>query len=163
METASMPEDGGIPINAGDLPIDTVKLEESDVYVGTLEKVVVSARPSKNGVLFCAVQCAVSQGDYEGVTVTINYLPLPIAVHPNASKKEKIYAQNTSAAFGRFCRSFKIKGEIPKVSLSDSESVQRFQEFISKFYGNEGKFMIRNQEFPEGSGRMRSGVSDFVF
>lgn len=153
----------GIPVNAGDLPIDAVQMEESQVYPATLEKVVVASKLSKRGVVYCAVQVSIPEGDYEGMTVALNYLPLPIGVRSDATKKEKIAAQNQSAAFGRFCRSFKITGQVPAVSLASAESINRFHDFMSKFYGNRGKVMIRNQEFPEGSGRQRSGISDFVF
>ena len=72
-------------------------------------------------------------------------------------------AQNNNAAFSRFAKSFKISGPIPPVSLEHPESIQAFQDHISKAYGNRGKFMVQNQEFPQGSGRMRSSISDFVF
>lgn len=156
--------EGEIPINPGDLPTNEITLEESQIYVGSLDRVAVSMKLSKKGVLYCAIQCTVTEGDYEGMGVGTNYLALPIAVRPDASKKEKIYAQNTAnAKFGRFCRSFKIKNELPPVRLEDPESIQRFQDAIAKNYGNIGKFQIQNQEFPEGSGRQRSGISDFVF
>jgi len=159
-----MTEEGMIPVNAGDLPVNEITLEESVVYVGSLDKVAVSMKLSRKDVLYCAIQCTVTEGDYEGMTVGTNYLALPIYVHPNATKKEKIYAQNTAnAKFGRFTRSFKVKGEIQYVKLADPESVQRFQDWMGKHYGNTGKFMIQNQEFPEGTGRQRSGISDFVF
>lgn len=154
---------GEIPINAGDLPVDTVLLEESGVYPCTLERATVSMKPSKKGVLYCAVQVSVTEGDFEGQMLTINYLPLPVAVGPDASKKERILAMNVSAPFGRFCRSFKITGVIPSVSLSNPDSIRNWQDWIEKFYGNNGKVTIRNQEFPEGSGRQRSSLSDFVF
>ncbi len=163
---APTPEfEGGIPIRAGDIPTETVTLEESLVYLGSFGKIAVSSKLSKKDVLYCAVQCTVSAGDYEGMTVTINYLPLPVAAGPNASKKMKIQAQNTSAAFGRFRKSIKIPDSavIPTVRLSEPQTIQAFQDFMAKYYGNSCKFMIKNQEFPEGSGRKRSGLSDFVF
>ena len=151
--------EGGIPVNAADLPTDQVVLEESQVYPVTLDRVAVSLKLSKRDVLYCAAQTTVASGDYEGVPLGINYLPLPVGTHPNASKKEKIQAQNISAMFGRFCRCFGVKGIIPPVSLDDPESIQAFQDFISKFYGNQGKVMVKNQEF---NGRDRSGISDFL-
>lgn len=155
--------EGQIPINAGDLPIDTVTLEESNVYTGYLRRASVSPKPDRNGNVFCALQLEVAQGDFEGVTVQMNYLPLPQALSSDMTKAQKIKAQNLSAPFGRFCRAFKIHGMIPPVSLTDPRSVGIFQEWITQFYDSIGKFTVRNQEFPEGSGRMRSGVSDFVF
>jgi len=154
---------GEIPINVGDLPIDTVLLEESGVYPAALERATVSMKLSKKGVLFCAVQVSVTEGDFEGQMLTINYLPLPVAVGADATKRERIQALNQSAAFGRFCRSFKITGAMPPVSLTNPDSIRAWQDWIEKYYGNNGKVTVRNQEFPEGSGRMRSGLSDFVF
>lgn len=153
----------GIPVNPSDLPTDQVTLEESQVYPAILEKVAVSMKPSKRGVLYCAVQVSIPSGDYEGIILMQNYLPLPIGTHPNASKKEKVFAQNTSASFARFAKSFKINKMLPPVNLARPETVQAFQDEIAKFYGNSGKIMVQNQEFPEGSGRRRSSVSDYVF
>jgi hypothetical protein len=153
--------EGGIPINVGDLPVNEINLEESQIYSGSLDRVAVALKESKRGLLYCAVQCTVTEGDYEGMTVGTNYLALPIGVRDDASKKEKIYAQNNAnAKFGRFCRAFKIKGEAPAVSLSNPDSIQAFQDWIAKSYGNVGKFQVQNQEF---NGRMRSGIADFVF
>ncbi len=153
----------GIPINPADLPTDGVTMEESQVYPAILEKATVSMKLSKKDVLYCAVQVSIPDGDYEGMVVSLNYLALPIGLPADASKKEKIHAQNLGAPFARFLRSFKITAIMPPVSLGRPDSLQAWQDWVAKAYGNRGKIMIKNQEFPEGSGRMRSGISDFVF
>lgn len=153
----------GIPINPSDLPIDAVTMEESQVYPAILEKATIAMRLSKKDVLYCAVQVSIPDGDYEGMIVSANYLALPIPLRPESTKKDKIHATNIGAPFARFSRSFKLPGGMPQVSLARPDTVQAWQKWIAKAYGNRGKIMIKNQEFPEGSGRMRSGISDFVF
>ena len=154
--------EGHIPIDINDLPIDTVPLDESAVYTGILKRATVSPRPDKNGYAFAAIQLEVTEGPYEGRTVMGNYLPLPVSIHEDMSKAERIRAMDKSVAFARFCRAFRVKGTMPPVSHADPTSLADWQEWITQFYDNTGKFTIRNQEFPEGSGRLRSGVSDFV-
>ena len=155
--------EGMIPINAEDLPIDSVPMEESSVYNGYLRKATISPKLSKKDVLYCALQLEVADGDYEGRTVMLNYLPLPVGISPDASKAQRIKIQEQNQAFGRFVKAFKISGRIPSVSLSNPDSLTAWQAWIEPFYDKVGKFTIRNQEFPEGSGRLRSSVSDFVF
>jgi len=156
-------ESGQIPVNAGDLPIDVVTMEESGIYVGILKQVVINPKLSKKQqIIFCMASLEVAEGDYEGRTVNHNYIPLPVAVTPDMNKAQRIRAIDLSVPFRRFSAAFRITGIIPPVkSLADAEGIRAWHEWISKFYGNQAKFQIRNQEFPEGSGRMRSGVSDF--
>lgn len=155
--------EGQIPIGINDLPIDTVPLSESDVYSGVLNKSTISPKLDKKGNIFASVQIEVSLGDFEGRTVMLNYLPLPVPIREDMSKGERIRAQDRAVAFARFCRAFRITGNMPSVSFAAPDSITAWQEWIEKFYGNNGKFTVKNQEFPEGSGRLRSGVNDFVF
>lgn len=156
---------GQIPVNASDLPIDTPPLEESSVYDVVLKKVVLNPRKSKEGtgVAFCKLQCEVVGGDFDGAFLPLNYLPLPIALEDGMTKGERYQANKVSVAFGRFCRSFKITGEVPGVDLLDPDSSSQWQDWISQFYESTGKVTIRNQEFPAGSGRLQSGINDFIF
>ena len=154
---------GEIPINPGDLPIDGINLEESVVYTGELRRATISPKLDRNGNVYCAVQLEVADGDYEGMNVAMNYLPIPNPISEDAPKRDRIKAHNQAVSFGRFCRAFKIDGAMPAVKAGDSESYNRWQDWVSQFYGRTGKFTVQNQEFPEGSGRMRSGVRDFVF
>ena len=155
--------DGYIPTNVEDLAVDTVPLEESAVYSGLLRKATINPKVDKNGYIFAALQLEITDGDYEGRTVMMNYLPLPTPFTDDMSKAERIKAQDKSTTFARFCRAYGIKGKMPAVALHDRDSIASWQEWVTRFYGNNGKFTVRNQEFPEGSGRLRSGVSDFVF
>lgn len=159
--------DGEIPVNAGDLPIDAPEMDDAGVYTGELKKFTVSPKLDKNDKVYGSLQVEVTQGDFEGYTVMMNYLPLPIRVGENASKGQQVRATLNNVAFGRFVRGFGIKGEIPSVKSVNGqpsrEGVQAFTEFMDMFIGNTGKFTIQNQEFPAGSGRMRPGVKDFVF
>jgi len=161
--------EGMIPVNAGDIPIDVVTMEESGIYNGILRQVVINPKLSKKQQLvFCMAHIEVADGDYEGRTVNHNYIPLPINVTQDMSKAQRIRAMDISTAWGRFQNAFRITGDIPTLPLvgyekflQNAEGIRAWHEWVSKFYGNQGKFQIRNQEFPEGSGRMRSGVSDF--
>lgn len=158
-----MEEFEGIPVNLSDLSVDAPVMEESQVYSAVLEKVAVSMKPDKGGRVFCSVQCSIPDGDYEGYVVQTNWLVLPYGVRPDASKRAKIQQQKDCAPFTRFARSFRITGTPPVVSLGRPESIQAFQDWIAKSYGNRGKIMIQNQEFPQGSGRKRSGINEWIF
>lgn len=151
--------EGQIPVNAEDLPLETALLEESEVYTAEFTKFALAMKLDKQGGMYGAAQFVVTDTDYEGQTLMLNWLPLPTSVHPDASKRERIAAQNRSVTFGRFCKAFKITGRIPSVNLHDSDSMSAFQDWISQFYGNTGKITVRNQEF---NGRLRSGVNDFL-
>lgn len=150
-----------IPVD--NLPIDSTPMDESSVYKAGLDKVTLSPKLDKSGGIFCAVQVVVNEGDFEGRTVRSNWVPLPMAVPEDATKRDKILAADRAVMFGRFCRSFGIRGNMPEVRLVDSESVTAWNEWIGKFYGNVGRVTIRNQEFPSGSGRMNAGINDFIF
>ena len=173
MERDAMAPTGEIPMNPGDLPIDAIVLEESGVYDGVFKRATVSPKPNKSGFVFCALQLQVSEGDFEGITVMMNHLPLPVTADSLAdadgvstpTRKHTIQAHNHNVSFGRFALAFKIKdaAKAPKVDLRDPDSIGRWQEWISQYYNNRGKFTVHNQEFPEGSGRLRSGVNDFMF
>lgn len=157
--------DGHIPVNAEDLPIDAVMLDDSLVYRMSLQKAMFPVKKSKKDVLFIGMSFQVVEGDYEGQTVNLNYMPLPVPVFEDMKKSDRIQAQNNSAAFGRFCRAFGIRGsldELYKVTLEDQDSQRAASEWFDKHIGKVGSVTIANQEFPEGSGRQRSSVKDFV-
>jgi hypothetical protein len=158
-----MEEGMGIPVNMGDLPIDSAAMEDDKVYNGELKKITLARKKDKNGKTYCALQIEVVDGDFEGYTVMRNYLPLPIAVTEDMNKAQRIRAQQTSVDFGRFARAFGLKGEMPHVDPFSDDSVANWQEYMDQFIGRTGKFTIENQEFPEGSGRQRPGIRDFVF
>ncbi len=155
--------EGQIPIGLSDLPIDTVPRDESLIYHGTLNRATVSPKLDKNGYAYASVQVEITEGDFEGRSVSMNYLPLPVALSPDMTKSQRIRALDKSVSFARFARAFSIHGNMPAVDHSDPDTISMWQEWVEKFYGNGGKFTVRNQEFPEGSGRMRSGIADFIF
>jgi hypothetical protein len=138
-------------------------MDDSAVYHGEFVRAALSPKLDKNGNTFCSIQVAVLEGDFEGRTVNRNYLALPVAIHQDMSKRERIKAQDLAVSFARFCRAFGIKGKMPAANLGNAESTAEWQEWISQFYGNTGRFTVQNQEFPENSGRMRSGINDFIF
>lgn len=158
-----MSESGQIPVNTGDLPIEAIVMDDSLVYTGELTKFVISPKLDKHGNVFGAITLQVLTGDYEGMVCQGNYLPLPRRVGPDADKRDRIAAHNISVSFGRFCRAFNIIDEFPQVDSSNPDTYGAFQAKIEQHYGKSGKFNIQNQEFPSGSGKMRSGVKDFVF
>lgn len=153
-----------IPVNPGDLPIEGVTLEESEVYNVEFKKAAVSPKLSKRGVPFCMLQFEIVDGDYEGVTVSMNYMPLPLVVAPDAKKRDQVQAHERSWQFGRFAKAFGIpKSEAFAMTMLTAQSMAEWHEKIQEHYGNRGKITIQNQEFPAGSGRKRSGVNDFIF
>src|SRR5262245_39696072 len=155
---------GGIPVAAEDLPISTPTVDDSITYEGTLEKLAIALKVDSGDRIYCAVTCAIVNNDtYEGMSVTRHWLPLPIRVPADASKKMQIRAQIHNAPFGRFSRSFKLRGVPPEVTDFRNEAQrEQFMNWIEKFYGNTGAFSIENSEFPAGSGRYSSKINDFV-
>lgn len=149
-------------IDIGSLPIESVVLDESLVYVVSLTKATLSPKIDTGGRMYCSLMTEVVQGDYEGKAVGTNWLPIPYPISDTASKKDRYKWQDTVNTFARFCRSFKIKDQMPEVDLIDPDSKQRWQDWIEKSYGNVGKVTIQNQEFPKGSGKLRSGINDYV-
>lgn len=155
-----MAPEGFIPTNAGDLPIEQVVLDDDVAYPVELEKVTLSLKTDKNGLLFCALQVAVIEGDYEGSRLMRNYLRLPVPIYADMRKKDRIAAQNNSADFGRFCRAFKIKGQVRYVTdVRDESEREAFTEWMSANIGNTGQVTVDNSEW---QGRMRSAIKDFV-
>lgn len=152
--------DGQIPTNAEDLPIDTVPMDDSKVYVGELRKFTCAMKLDKRGGMYASIQIEVTEGEFEGRTVMMNYLALPMKIDPDATRAERIKALDRAVTFGRFSKAFKVKGTIPYAD--GLEGAQGWNNWMETFLGNGGKFTISNQEYPEGSGRIRSGIADFV-
>lgn len=152
-----------IPVGSGDLPINVDPLSESGVYLVTLDKVGLSPKPDRHGSVYCQLQTTVCEGDDEGYTLAMNYLPTPVYVDADATARERKKAARINFMFERFCRSFKITGKLPEVRLTDYESMEAFKNLMSQHIGNVGKVTAQNQEFPEGSGRVRSSIRDFIF
>lgn len=156
--------DGQIPVNPEDYNLFETPLDESSIYVTTLDKVTLSPKRDKNGYCYCAIQVIVADGDFEGKTVTMNYLPLLVPFEPGMSKREMIAAQDKSAVFARFAKAYKVGGPIAYVTdPTDPEQRERFTEWMSKYIGNTGKVTVVMNEFPVGSGRRRPNINDFVF
>lgn len=156
--------EGQIPVNLNDLPIDSAVLDDSSVYTGELTKATLSPKRDKNGNAYCAIQVAITEGDFEGKTVMRNYLALPTAITEDMTKRDRIKAQDNAVAFARFARAFGLKGNMPGIGATfDASNVESWQSWIALAYGNTGKITVQNQEYPEGSGRMRSGINDFIF
>jgi len=158
-------ENEGIPVNFGDLPIESAVLEDDRPYKVELTKVTLALKTDKNGNVYCAIQCAVLDDDYEGLPINRSYLALPIGVSADAPKKMRIRVQNHNAPFGRFVRSFKLKSSKPMPAVLDvRDEVARtaWQEYMEQFIGAHGEVTVENSEFPAGSGRVRSAINDFV-
>ena len=153
-----MSETGGIPINYGDLPTEGTVLDEGQPYRAELTKIALSLKRDKNNMMFCAVEVSVTEGDYEGKTLNRNYLRLPIAPR-DGSAKEMNRVKDMNEQFGRFCRAFKISGTPPELLFGDAESMARWHDFMSQFYGNQALVTIKNEEY---QGRVTSRLNDFV-
>lgn len=152
--------EGQIPVGTGDLPIERQTLDDSKVYAARLERIALSPKTDKNGNVYCALQVEVTEGEYEGETLSRNYLPLPVAIDETMGKGQRIKAMNLGVDFQRFARAFGVKSAMPSVEAGDADSAQKWQEWANSFVGNVGKVTIENSEF---GGRMRSAVRDFVF
>lgn len=154
---------GQIPINPEDLPIDVEPMDDSLVYTAILERAAIATKLDKRGGPFASLQFTIADGDYEGRTVMLNYLPLPIPLSEDMTKAEMIRTRDRGVMMGRFARAFHLRGPMPSVTeLNDRGAIDEWHDWIAQFYGNVGRLTVRNQEFPEGTGRMRSGVLDFV-
>lgn len=151
--------DYGIPVNPEDLPSNDVVLDDGAAYRVELKGVTLSPKTDKNGKYYCAIKTEVNEGDYEGFTLTMNYLPLPYTIPASSDKKTQIRHQNDVARFSRFCKCFGINKTFPGVKLGNAESMREWQDFVSRFVGNPGAVTVRNEDF---NGRTVSRLSDFI-
>ena len=149
--------DGMIPVGTGDLPIEVALLDDAKIYTAEFTRAALAQKLDKNDNMYCSIQVCVTEGDYEGTTLTMNYLPLPRLVSADASKRERIQAQNASVAFERFCRAFGIRGKMPVADLVDRAD---WDEWIQSQYGKVGKVSVKNDTY---QGRTRSVLHDFIF
>jgi len=175
----TMEETGGIPVNIGDMPIAAVDMEESGIYETRLKALQFGKNLlSQKGVAFCQAQFEVVSGDYEGYTVFLNYLPIPVPIpaegdlitlvdgsQRSATKGDRIRAINNNIAFAKMAQVFGVDKSMPALDPRSIESRDAWlawaQEQVDR--GLVGKISIKNQEFPTGSGRRTPNVNDFVF
>ena len=157
------PENGGIPVNPEDLPINNVLLEDDKIYEVELTKVAVSPKLSKRDKPYFAIQCVVTDGDFEGITLMRQYIEIPWKLDPDAPKRDRIQFQQSCRDLGRFCKAFKVKGQVVYADREDGSWRESFAEWLDSSVGNRAKVSIQNQEFPEGSGKFNSSINDFVF
>jgi len=156
----------GIPVNPEDLPIEAPYIDDtSAVYHVELNRIV-GPKADKNGLMFFGINTTITEGDYEGFMIGKNYIKLPIPMPPDAKKRERVQVDRHNSDFGRFARAFKPRGALAPLfnltTLNDSDAVARAREYLEQCIGNSAAVTVENSEFPQGSGKMRSAINDFV-
>lgn len=155
---------GRIPTNIGDLPTSQSPMDDSRVYKGILRKM--QKKADKNGNPYYAIMVEVLEGDFEGRMVMDNYIREPKTPEEFAAerveleggteevtKRDRIRSEDVSVKFGRFSRSFGLKGEV------NFDDEHWFDKYVNDAIGS---FTINNQEFPQGSGTLRAYVADYM-
>src|SRR5436309_676948 len=99
-----MMSEGQIPVRIGDLPVSSDPLDESQVYSAAFKKATLAQKLAKNGAAFCGMQFEVISGDFEGATLMINYLPIPVAILPDDGKAARFQKSRNNEMFGRFAK-----------------------------------------------------------
>jgi hypothetical protein len=149
-----------IPMGPEDLPIESTPLDDSLIYTGVIRAVNLSPKLDKRGNNYFSVQCEVLEpDDFAGKTVMHQYIPVPVELMENDDKATRMRKLDSSVSMGRFCKAFDIKNP----GVVEESGPERWNAILQANIGNVGKFSVRNQEFPEGSGRIRSSINDFVF
>jgi hypothetical protein len=156
--------DGRIPVNAADLPVESILMETDKVYQGMLTKVALAGKLDKSGNVWASIEVEVTGGDYEGTKVDKNYIRIPENKYASDLRGEQIRKHNKGVEWGQFCKAFGITGEpidgYPEDL--DAEAFRNFQEWIEPFLGNPSKvgFTVTDNEF---GGRKRSVINQFLF
>lgn len=164
---AKMSDEGYIPVNPEDLPTSSALLDESEIYQVALKRIAISPKADKNNKAYCAVMVEVVSGDFEGATLVKNYLQMPWYLRPEVMTKRELYAATKQTEqFGRLAKCFKFKGSLPPELIPGADNYEAvraaWDEYFKMFYDNVGSVTIENSEFPQGSGRKRSALLDFI-
>lgn len=135
-----------IPVDPDSLPTSYAVMDETMVYTGFIHEA--NLAEDKNGKPYLAVNIEVTQPEeWVGKRVNDNYLPIPGAVTPQMKAGERRQVEERGVRFARFCKAFNPPRPVNTETM----------------LGATGKFTIRNEEFPEGSGEMRPRVSGYVY
>ena len=140
-------EDFRIPLAVDDLPTDTEPLDPSLVYTGTIKTLIKTDKVDKQGGQFLKGSVTITEPEeWSGKVAFDNYIPLPMEITSDMNDKERRLAKERGVKLGRLSASAKMKG----------------QPHLSEYLDREVQFTIRNQEYPEGSGRMTSSIQDYL-
>lgn len=150
--------EGMIPLGS-DLPIEVSTVDDSKIYQAIIDKWALSPKLDKNGVLYSSLVVIIAEGDFEGKSLSKNYMPVIMPIDPDAPKSVRIKTQDRNVDMARMVRAFKIKGEMPVANPQDGDSLQKWQEWANSHVGSVGKVAAANEEY---QGRARSVLRDFV-
>jgi hypothetical protein len=145
-----------IPVDMNDVPDRQSPLDESLVYRFVLRKIDLVEKRDKNGDRYCKVDTEVISGDYKGRHIPDNYVRIPVGTAEletrlgrKPSEFEAREAGDKGVRFAQLVKCFTVpftpKGIDPQNGL-----------------GREGNVTIKNEEYPQGSGDMRSKVNQYL-
>lgn len=145
-----------IPVDMDQVPTSQPPLDESLTYNVVLKKIEVAGKKDKNGDSYFKVACEVTDGDFKGRSVADNYIRIPVAV------------SSLEATLGRRPTEFDVR--------QAQEKGIRFAQLVKCFtipytakgievqagVGRTGKVTVKNEEYPEGSGDLRSRIATYL-
>ena len=131
-------------LDAGASAISIV-LEEGGVR-RIVRKADLSETTDKNGNQFLKLQIEVMEPEeFAGKKVFDNYIPIPGEIDPSLSGVRRQRALEVGVRLGRLAASARVKGD-------DTDDL----------IGAEVSFTVQNEEYPEGSGTLRSRPKDYL-
>jgi hypothetical protein len=145
-----------IPIDMDNVPTSQSPLDESLTYRVVLRRIDLSPKTDKNGDKYYRVDTEVISGEYKGRHVGDAYIRHPITRgmlrdmlkrEPNDSEMRE--ASDKGVRFAQLVKCFSVpytsQGIDPEHGI-----------------GREGNVTIKNEEFPVGSGELRSRVNVYM-
>lgn len=146
-----------IPVDIDKLPSSPKPLDDSQVYRVRCTLCEPSPRPDKNGRYYLRLGFSViAPEEYRGRVIFDNYVRLPVLKEQlrNELGREPTPQEIEDEAYRttrlvRLVRAFTVP--------HDSNGID-----MTKILGREGLVTVRNEEFPVGSGEIRSRVKDYV-
>lgn len=145
-----------IPVDMDSVPTQVSPLDESLVYRVVLRKIELAAKADKNGDRYFKVDTEVISGDYKGRHVPDNYVRVPVGAaemedrlgrRPNEFELRE--AADKGVRFAQLVKCFNIPYTAKGIEVQNG-------------IGREGNVTVKNEEYPAGSGDMRSKANQYL-
>jgi hypothetical protein len=145
-----------IPIDMDQVPTSQSPLDESLTYRVILRGIDMSPKSDKNGDKYYKVKCEVVSGEYKGRPVGDPYIRKPIPrgelkqiLGHEPSDSEMREASDKGVRFAQLVRCFAIPYTAQGIDVAHG-------------VGREGNVTIKNEEYPLGSGELRSKINVYM-
>lgn len=138
-----------IPVDTGSLPTQFEPLDEGLTYSVVVRGLTLEG-PDKNGDNYLSGRYEVLQPEeWRGRNIFDNYIGLPHELLPTMGDVERRRALEKGVRLGQFAKCFKVPSDPDGF---DTEAC----------LGLEGEVTVRNEEYPENSGRITSRVGEYL-